>query len=177
MDVLLWMDSVALAVGAGVAVLDLDFQIGGRRAGRPVYGALVLAGLLGLYWVVVERGSIPVPGWGVLGFAAAYLPFLSGRFIDLELTDTAARHELEILLLERDFSGLRHASGNEVIRRSGRKLRMHWECTVEEGELFVELDVHPSLMPVTVSRPHVAQVRNPQDLERIRNDIRRRRDP
>ena len=172
---LLWLNAFGLAVGAAVTGLDLDFRIAGWRAGRPVYGALVLLGLLGVYSRVVATGSIPPPGWPILVFAAAYLPFLSGRFIDLEVTDRAAREGLETLLLERDWASLRWSSDRQVIRRDGRSLRLHWECTVDEDELVVELDVHPSLFPVTVSRPHVVRVRSPLHLERIREEIRGRR--
>jgi hypothetical protein len=173
---LLWLIAVALGVGAGVTVLDVDFRLGGWRAGRPVYGVLVLGGLLLLYARVVAEGTIPVPGWAILAFAVFYVPFLSGKFIDLELTDAVARTELENLLLERDYSKLRHASGTDVLTVSGRKLRMHWECSVEEHGLFLELDVHPSLLPVTVSRPHLAQIRGPAHLELLRREILRRRE-
>jgi hypothetical protein len=54
-------------------------------------------------------------------------------------------------------------------------MRLHWECSLEENELVVELDVHPSLFPVTISRPHVVRIRSPWHLERIRADILRRR--
>ncbi len=171
----LWLDAIALAIGAGFAVLDLDFHVAGRRMGRPAYGALVLGGLLGLYMVVIDRGAIPVPGWAILAGATVYLPFLSSRFIDLELTDFIAHEELEGLLLEHDFARLRHASGRSEIRHGRRRLRLHWECIEEDGELFVELDVHPSLFPITVSRPHVAQIRSPLHLDRIRADILVRR--
>ena len=49
------------------------------------------------------------------------------------------------------------------------------ECHAEGDGIVLELDVHPSLFPVTVSRPHVVLVRDPRDLERIRADIRRKR--
>jgi hypothetical protein len=171
----LWVDAFALVIGAGVAILDVDFQPGGRKLGRPVYGALVLAGLLATYTTVVHEGVLPPPAWAVLVCAALYLPFLSTRFIDLETTDRHAREALQTLLLEREFAQLRHASGQGVLRHGRRRLRLHWECRVEEGELRVELDVHPSLLPVTVSRPHVAHVRSPAHLEHLRADIRRRR--
>ena len=54
-------------------------------------------------------------------------------------------------------------------------MRMHWEGREEEGTLVLELDVHPSLLPVTVSRPHVAVVRGQPHLERIRADVLRLR--
>ncbi len=171
----LWLDAIALVVGAGVAILDFDFHLAGRRMGRAAFGGLVLAGLLGLYAEVVARGIIPPPGWVILAGAAFYLPFLSSRFIDLDLTDSVARDELETLLLEQDYARLRYASGQSELRRGRRRMRMHWECSEDEGQLFVELDVHPSLFPITVSRPHVAQITSPLHLERIRADIRARR--
>jgi hypothetical protein len=173
---LLWLDVAALAVATVVAALDLDVQIGDRRVGRPVYGLLVLAGLLGAYVFVVREGWLPVPAWFVLGFALVYLPFLSPAFIDLRTTDESAREELEGLLLERDFVQLRHASDQGVIRQGKRRLRFHWEVHDEDDGIVVELDVHPSLLPVTISRPHVAFVRSQVHLEHIRADIRRERE-
>lgn len=172
---LLWIDLFALTVGSAVAVLDLDLQIGHRRIGRPLYGVLVLGGLLVAYVHVLRAGVLPLPAFGVLAFALLYLPFLSQSFIDLELTDRVARRELERLLLGRDFRELRHAFGEDTLLEGRRRLRVRWEAR-EEGEgISLELDVHPSLLPLTVSRPHVATIRNQRHLERIRNDIRRRR--
>ena len=173
---LLWCDVIALTFASAVAILDLDVQWRSHRLGRPIYGLLVLAGLFALYVHVVQEGWIPLPGWILGGFALAYLPFLSGAFIDLPVTDRKAREELEELLLRRDWRQLVHASDERVIRVGRRRLRMHWEGKEEEGALVLELDVHPSTLPVTVSRPHVAYVRDQSHLERIRDDIRRARD-
>jgi hypothetical protein len=171
----LWIDCLALAAGAALAALDVDFQLGRHAAGRPVYGALVLAGLLGAYVEVVGGGTLPLPGFGILVFAVLYLPFLSQSFIDLDVTDRIARRELEGLLLLKDYRELRNGSGQEVLREGRRRFRVHWEARSEDGGLVVELDVHPSLSPLTVSRPHVATIRDQSHLERIREDIRRRR--
>jgi hypothetical protein len=175
MTALLWLDVAALGVASVVAVLDVDVRLGGRAVGRAVYGALVLAGLVGCYLFVVGQGWLPVPGWVLLGFAVLYLPFLSSAFIDLSVTDARARNELESLLLSRDFAQLRHGSGQDVVREGRRRLRLHWESHDEEGGILVELDVHPSLLPVTISRPHVAWVRDQLHLERIRGEIRSER--
>ncbi|MGQ0720429.1 MAG: hypothetical protein ACT4PE_02520 [Candidatus Eiseniibacteriota bacterium] len=172
----LWIDCIALAAGASLAALDVDFQVGRHAAGRPVYGVLVLLGLLGAYAEVVGGGALPAPGFGILFFAVLYLPFLSQSFIDLDVTDRIARRELERLLLGKDYRELRNASGQDVVREGKRRLRLHWEARSEGGHLVVELDVHPSLSPVTVSRPHVATIRDQAHLERIREDIRRRRE-
>ncbi|NNE43611.1 MAG: hypothetical protein HKN12_05345, partial [Gemmatimonadetes bacterium] len=142
---------------------------------RAAYGILVLLGLLGSYVLVLDSGRLPVPSYGIGLFALLYLPFLSQRFIDLDLTDSLARHELEVLLLGRDFRELQNASGQDVLKQGRRKLRIHWEAHRDEEGLVVELDVHPSLFPVTVSRPHIATVRDQTHLERIRDEIRRRR--
>jgi len=173
---LLWADVVALTIASGIAVLDVDVQWREHRLGRPLYGMLVLAGLLLLYTFVVRQGYVPVPGLLVGLFAFLFLPFLSTAFIDLQTTDVSARRELEKLLLERDFRQLVNASDERVIREGRRRLRMHWEGHEEAGTLVLELDVHPSLLPVTISRPHVATVADQRDLERIREDIRRNRD-
>jgi hypothetical protein len=170
---LLWLDVAALAVASVVAALDLDVQIGERAVGRQIYGLLVLAGLLGCYVFVVGEGWLPLPAWFVLGFAVLYLPFLSPAFIDLRTTDERARAELEALLLARDFVQLRNASDQGVIRQGKRRLRFHWEVHDEDEGILVELDVHPSLWPVTISRPHVAFVRSQLHLEHIRAEIRR----
>jgi hypothetical protein len=172
---LLWLDTALLTAGAIVAVLDIDFQWGRYKAGRPVYGVLVLAGLFAVYVHVVRSGSVPVPGWPVMVCAFGYLPFLSSRFIDLDTTDLLAREALESLLLERNFSQLRFASAEGVFRVGKRRFRFHWESREERDGIVIELDVHPSLLPVTISRPHVALVRDPIHLERLREDIRRRR--
>jgi len=175
MSELLWLDLAALFFGALVAVLDLDVEVGPHKVGRAAYGVLVLAGLLGVYVLVLREGRLPLPGWGIGLFAVLYLPFLSHSFIDLDLTDRLARRELEELLLGRTFRQLRNGSGQDVLRIEGRKLRLHWEARNEHEGIIVELDVHPSLLPVTVSRPHVATIRDDVHLEKIRNDIRRRR--
>ncbi len=175
MFALLWTAAAALAVGAVFTVLDHDVEWGGRRIGRPLYGALVFAGLMAVYVFVTRTGWLPLPGWIVLAFAAAYLPFLSSSFIDLETTDAHAVREVERLLLEKDLRELRHSTGSGVLRDGRRRLRVHWECRVQDDGVLLELDVHPSLLPVTVSRPHVVHVRDAQDLERIRAEIRRRR--
>lgn len=172
---LLWTAAAALALGAALTVLDHDVEWEGRRVGRPLYGLLVVAGLLLVYGFVTRTGALPLPGWVILAFAVAYLPFLSSAFIDLETTDAHAVREIEQLLLERDLRELRHASGSRVLKDGRRRLRMHWECRVQEEGVVLELDVHPSLLPVTVSRPHVVHVRDARDLERIRAEIRRRR--
>lgn len=172
---LLWLDLAALTLGSVVALLDLDVEVGPYKVGRAAYGTLVLGGLLGVYTAVVHRGAIPVPGFGIGLFALLYLPFLSQSFIDLELTDRLARRELEELLLGRTFRQLRNGSGQDVIQVGRRRLRLHWEARTESDGIVVELDVHPSLSPLTVSRPHVATIRDERDLERIRVDIRRRR--
>lgn len=176
MTELLWVDLVALSLGSVVALLDLDVEIGRHQVGRAAYGVLVLAGLLGVYAFVLHEGRLPLPGWGIGLFAVLYLPFLSHSFIDLELTDRLARRELEELLLGRTFRELRNGSGQDVLRVGRRKLRIHWEARNEEGGIVVELDVHPSLLPVTVSRPHVATIRDDLHLEKIRGDILRRRE-
>jgi hypothetical protein len=172
---LLWCDAIALTFASAVAILDLDVQWRSHRLGRPIYGLLVLLGLFALYVHVVREGWIPLPGWLLGAFALAYLPFLSGAFIDLSVTDRRARRELEELLLRRDWRQLLHASDERVLDAGRRKLRVHWEGKEEEGALVLELDVHPSLLPVTVSRPHVAYVRDQAHLERIREDILRAR--
>lgn len=172
---LLWLDLVALLFGALVALLDLDVEIGSRQVGRAAYGTLVLAGLAGVYAVLLRGGAFPLPGYGIGLLAVLYLPFLSHTFIDLSLTDRIARRELEELLLERTFRELRNGSGQDVVRVGRRRLKVHWEARDEDDGIVVELDVHPSLLPVTVSRPHVATVRDPLHLEKIRTDIRRRR--
>lgn len=171
---LLWALVAALTVGAAVTLLDHDVEWEGRKIGRPLYGALVLGGLLVVYAFVTRSGWMPLPGWLVLAFAVTYLPFLSSAFIDLETTDAHAVRELERLLLEKDLRELRHATGHGVIRDGRRRLRVHWECRVLDDGVLLELDVHPSLLPVTVSRPHVVHVRDTHDLERIRREIRRR---
>jgi len=173
---LLWLNVAALVVASVVAALDLDVQIGERAVGRAIYGLLVLAGLLGCYVFVVREGWLPLPAWFVLGFALLYLPFLSSAFIDLRTTDERAREALEGLLLERSFVQLRHASDQGVIRQGRRRLRFHWEAHEEEDGIVIELDVHPSLWPVTISRPHVAFVRSQVHLEHIRIEIRRERE-
>ncbi len=175
MVALLWMAAAGLAAGAVFTILDHDIEWRGRGVGRPLYGALVLAGLLTVYVFVTRTGWLPLPAWIVLAFAAGYLPFLSPSFIDLETTDAHAVREIERLLLENDLRELRHSSGSSVLRAGRRRLRMHWECRVQDDGVVVELDVHPSLLPVTVSRPHVVHVRDAHDLERIRTEIRRRR--
>jgi hypothetical protein len=172
---LLWVDAAVLVVASGVAVLDVDVSWHSFRLGRPLYGLLVLAGLLLLYSFVVRQGYVPPPGFLVGFFAAAYLPFLSSAFIDLETTDPRARNELETLLLSRDFRQLLHASDERILEIGVRRLRMHWEGREEDGTLVLELDVHPSLLPVTVSRPHVAVIRDQRHLENVREDVRRRR--
>ncbi len=172
---LLWISTAALAAGAMLAVLDRDVEWQGRKIGRPVYGAFVLGGLMAAYVTVVQSGWLPLPGWIIVAFALAYLPFLSNAFIDLETTDARALQEIENLLLARDIRELRHGSGNEVIRVGRRRLRMHWECRPHGEGVVVELDVHPSLFPITVSRPHVVAVKDGHDLQRIRDEIRRRR--
>jgi hypothetical protein len=172
---LLWSAAAALAAGATLAVLDREVEWQGRKIGRPVFGLFVLGGLLAAYVHVVREGWLPLPGWIVVGFALAYLPFLSTAFIDLETTDARAVREIEDLLLARELRELRHASGTEVLEEGRRRLRMHWECRPDDEGVVLELDVHPSLLPVTVSRPHVIHVRNGHDLQRIRGEIRRRR--
>lgn len=172
---LLWYDVAALTIASGVAVLDVDVQWRAHRLGRPLYGALVLLGLLALYTFVVRNGYIPIPGMLVGLFAFLFLPFLSTTFIDLETTDPRARDELEALLLGREFRQLVNASDERVLKVGRRRLRVHWEGREEDGELVLELDVHPSLLPVTVSRPHVAHVSDQRHLEQIREDILRTR--
>lgn len=174
---LLWVDVLLLAIATVVAVLDRDVRWRSVPLGRPIYGLLVFGGLLLLVAHVGREGAIPLPGWAIGAFALCYLPFLSASFVDLPTTDPRARRELEALLLTRDFRQLVHASDEVVIREGKRKLRMHWEGRHEEGALVLELDVHPSLLPVTVSRPHVAIVRDQLHLERIREDVRRTRGP
>lgn len=176
MSELLWLDLAALAFGSLVALLDLDVEVGPYKVGRAAYGVLVLAGLLGVYVIVLREGALPLPGWGIGLFAVLYLPFLSHSFIDLDLTDRLARRELEEMLLGRNFRQLRNASGQDVLRVDGRRLRIHWQARNEDGGIVVELDVHPSLLPVTVSRPHVATIRDDVHLEKIRGDILRRRE-
>lgn len=173
---LLWTDVVALTMASTVAVLDLDVQWRSLRLGRPVYGLLVLAGLLALYTFVVHEGWVPIPGYVVGAFALAYLLFLTTAFIDLETTDLRARLELESLLLTKDYRELIRASHETEIQEGKRRLRMHWEGKAEHGALVLELDVHPSMLPVTVSRPYVATVRDQMHLERIRRDILRKRE-
>lgn len=172
---LLWCAAAALAAGAIIAILDRDVEWNGRKIGRPVYGLFVLGGLLAAYVFVVHEGYLPLPGWLVVAFAIAYLPFLSSRFIDLETTDPRAVREIEDLLLTKDLRELRHASGNGVLRDGRRRMRLHWDCRTQGDGILIELDVHPSLFPVTVSRPHVVLVRDARDLERIRGEIRRKR--
>ncbi|MBZ0268762.1 hypothetical protein K8I85_11440 [bacterium] len=173
---LLWMDVLLLVVATVVAVLDRDVHWRSVPLGRPLYGILVFGGLGLLVAYVGREGAIPVPGWLLGLFALAYLPFLSARFVDLPTTDPRARRELEALLLTRDFRQLVHASDEVVLEEGRRKLRMHWEGRDEDGKLILELDVHPSLLPITVSRPHVAVVRDQLHLERIREDVRRLRE-
>ncbi|MFN8179991.1 MAG: hypothetical protein U0167_18810 [bacterium] len=172
----LWCAAAALAAGATIAILDRDVEWGGRKVGRPVYGVFVLGGLLGAYAFVLREGYLPLPGWLIVAFAIAYLPFLSSRFIDLETTDQCAVREIENLLLDRDIRDLRNASGTWVLREGRRRMRVHWDGRQEGDGVLLELDVHPSLFPVTVSRPHVVLVRDRRDLERMRGDIRRRRE-
>jgi len=172
---LLWTDAAALAVASGVALLDLDVSWRGHHLGRPLYGLLVFGGLLALYLFVVREGYVPAPGYAVGVFAALYLPFLSTAFIDLETTDPRAREELETLLLTRDFRALMHASDERVLAVGKRRLRVRWEGREEDGELVLELDVQPSLLPITVSRPHVAIIHDQRHLERVRENVRRRR--
>jgi hypothetical protein len=173
---LIWLNLSALAVCAVVAVLDIDVQVANRKVGRPIFGFLVLLGLLGLYTFVVREGHLPLPGYGVVLFAVVYLPFLSQSFIDLETTDRIAQRELETLLLAEDFERLRFTGGVRVVRMGKRKLRMHWESRREEEGVLIELDVHPSLLPITISRPHIASVRDQLHLNRIRDDILRHRE-
>ena len=175
MVAILWILVLALAVSSVVAIFDFDVEIGDVAVGRLVYGALVLLGLGLCYVLVVETGRMPWPGWAILGFAVLYLPFLSSAFVDLTTTDRHAREQLEDLLLSRDYVQLRHASGSDVIKQGRRRLRLHWEVTDEDEGIAVELDVHPSLLPVTVSRPHVAFVRDQLHLDRIRQEILRAR--
>lgn len=172
---LLWADAVVLAAASAIAVLDVEVSWRSIRLGRPLYGLLVLAGLVLLYSFVIREGHVPLPGFAVGVFAALYLPFLSSAFIDLETTDPRARDELETLLLTRDFRQLLHASDERILEIGRRRLRLHWEGSEEEGKLILELDVHPSLLPVTVSRPHVAVIRDQGHLELVRVDVRRRR--
>ncbi|MEZ5063703.1 MAG: hypothetical protein R3B81_03160 [bacterium] len=169
----LWLDVFALAVASTVAVLDLDVRVGDREAGRAIYGGLVLLGLVGSYQYAVTEAQLPLPGWFVIAFAVLYLPFLHTAFIDLRTTDRFAREELHALLLNRDFRALQRGSGQDVLRVGRRRLRMHWEAHDEDDGITIELDVHPSLWPVTVSRPHVAFVRDQTHLEYLRRDIRR----
>jgi len=171
----LWIDLAALAVCSIVAALDAEVQWGSVRLGRPVYGLLVLAGLLGVYSVVLREGFLPIPGWGIMAFAFLFLPFLWQSFIDLETTDRLARDELEELLLGNDFEELRWTSGQMVLSVGKRRLRMEWNSRKEAGGIVVELNVHPSQMPVTVSRPHVALIENEEHLTRVREEIRERR--
>jgi hypothetical protein len=171
----LWCVAAALAAGATIAILDRDVEWDGRKLGRPLYGVLVLGGLLITYAFVLREAYLPLPGWIVVAFAVAYLPFLSSRFIDLEITDSCAVREIENLLLGREIRELQNASGTWVLREGRRRLRVHWEGRPEGEGVLLELDVHPSLMPVTVSRPHVVLVRDGRDLDRMRGDIRRRR--
>jgi hypothetical protein len=174
---LLWTDLVALVVCSIVALRDVDVELRGVRVGRPVFGAFVLVGLVGVYVAVVREGFVPAPGYGVVGFALLYLPFLSTAFIDLETTDRFAREQLEALLLERDLARLRHASGHDVLVCGRRRLKMHWEAReAPDSGIVVELDVHPSTLPLTVSRPHVAEIRDQIHLEFIRQEIRKRRE-
>jgi hypothetical protein len=172
----LWLDAAALLAGSVVALLDLPAEIHGRKVGRPAFGVLVLAGLLAVYVAVVREGYVPLPGWVVIAFGFLYLPFLSSAFIDLDTTDRVAREQLEALLLAKDVARLRHASGHRVLVEGRRRLKVHWE--VHGGvdqKLVVELDVHPSLWPLTVSRPHVAEIRDQVHLEYVRQEILRRR--
>jgi hypothetical protein len=173
---LLWLNVAALAVCALVAVLDVDVRLANRRVGRPIFGLLVFLGLFLVYSFVVREGRLPVPGYGVVLFAVLYLPFLSSSFIDLETTDRIAQRELEALLLAEDFERLRRCTGVKVLHLGGRRLRMHWESRRDEEEgVLIELDVHPSLLPITISRPHIATVRDQIHLDRIRRDIVRQR--
>ncbi len=173
---LLWLDVVLLAVGSLIAVLDREVHWRSVRLGRPIYGLLVIGGLVAVSALVSRHGVMPLPGYLVGLFALAYLPFLSTAFVDLPTTDARALVELETLLLTREFRALVHASDEVVLREGRRQLRMHWEGRDEGGTLVLELDVHPSLGPVTVSRPHVAVVRDQRHLERIRMKLRRARD-
>lgn len=171
----LWVDVVVLAGCSVLAVLDVEAEWGRIRLGRPVYGLFVLAGLGAVYTIVVREGSVPPPGWGVMAFAVAYLPFLSTAFIDLPTTDRLAVEELEEILLGLGFRELRTTTGSEVVRRNGRRLRVEWEGTAQGDAVLVRLTVHPSLLPVTVSRPHVARIEGEEHLGRIRAEIRARR--
>ncbi len=172
----LWLDLVVLAVCSLVAMLDLDVEFRELPIGRPIYGFFVLVGLVGLYSVALREGAIPLPGWGVMAFAAFYLPFLSRAFIDLETTDRLARAELEELLVRRELGELSRTFGREVVRVGRRRLRLHWEGRREGEAVVVHLNVHPSLLPVTVSRPHVARIESKEHLAWIREEIRVRRE-
>lgn len=171
----LWFDMLLLASCSVIAALDMEVQWGEARIGRPVYGLLVLAGLLVSWAAVLRDGALPPPSWGIVAFAVAYLPFLSCRFIDLPTTDRLAVEELEEILLRDDFGALRRTSGSEVLRVGRRRLRVEWEGRAQGAAAIVWLTVHPSLLPVTVSRPHVARVEGPGHLEQIRGEIRERR--
>lgn len=172
---LLWAFVAALAAASAVAVRDVDVRWRSHRVGRPLFGLFVLGGLATLYLFVWSEGYVPWPGFLVGLFAIAYLPFLSSTFIDLETTDSRALDELETLLLTRDFRQLLNASDERVLEHGRRRLRLHWEGREEDGCLVLELDVHPSLFPLTVSRPHVAVVLDQLHLEHVREDVRRRR--
>lgn len=171
----LWLDALLLASCSVIAALDMEVQWGEVRIGRPVYGLLVLAGLLVSWAAVLRDGALPSPAWGIVVFAVAYLPFLSSRFIDLPTTDRLAVEELEEILLRDDFGALRTTVGSEVVRVGRRRLRIEWEGRAQGAAAVVRLTVHPSLLPVTVSRPHVARIEGPEHLERIREEIRERR--
>jgi hypothetical protein len=169
----LWLILAALVAGAIAAVLDWNIELRQRKLGREVFGVLVLAGLLILYLRVVRDGTLPLPGYGIVFFAILYLPFLSSSFIDLDTTDRVAQRELERLLLETDFSNLHRAFGQEILSEGRRRFRIHWEGRRDDDGVMIELDVHPSTWPITISRPHVALVHSPLHLQRIREDIRR----
>ncbi len=171
----LWFDVAVLAGFSAIAVLDMEVQWGEVRIGRPIYGLFVLLGLLVVYTFAVREGAVPLPGWAVVAFAVAYLPFLSTSFIDLPTTDRLAVEELEEILLRQKFRALRTTTGSEVIRVGRRRLRVDWEGQPWGAAVVVQLNVHPSLLPVTVSRPHVARIESEEHLERIRAEIRHRR--
>jgi len=171
----LWIDAVLLAVSSVVAVLDLEVRWRDAHVGRPVYGALVLAGLVGVWTTVLRTGSVPLPGFVIVACAIAYLPFLSSSFIDLGTTDRLAVERLEDMLLRCELGVLRTTSGSDVIRLGRRSLRVEWEGRAEGDATLFLLNVYPSLLPVTVSRPHVARIESRAHLERIRARIRARR--
>jgi hypothetical protein len=170
-----WIDAIVLLSFSVAAVLDTDVRWGRLRLGRPLYGLCVLVGLLAVHAVVLRDGAIPGPGWAILAFAVAYLPFLSRHFIDLETTDRLAVDEIEDVLLRNSFDELRVASGREVIRTGRRRVLLEWRSRSDGDAVVIRLDVHPSLFPITMSRPHVARIESAEHLERIREEIRDRR--